>query len=83
MEEEEEHELERYILGEYTWEKLPPNVKKRLENSKEVWREKAVKYSVKHQLRWKTNLVRTMVLDEKTYYTQIVRISRTNFMVSL
>ena len=79
--EEEEQELEKYILAEYTWEKLPPNAKKRLENSKEVWKEKVVKYSVKHQLRWKTNLVRTMVLDEKAYYSQMVRVSRTNFMV--
>jgi hypothetical protein len=85
MEEDEEKELEKCILQQCSWEKLPPHLKKfrLLENSKEVWKEYVVKYSVEHQLRWKTNLVRTMVPDEKTYYLQIAKISRMNLMVPL
>lgn len=52
MEEEDEKELEKYILKLFSWEKLPPNIKKRLENSTQVWKEKVIKYSIKHQLRY-------------------------------
>lgn len=79
--EENEKELETYILNQFSWEKLPPNIKKKLDNSKEAWRESVVKYSVKHQLRWKSSLVRTMVSDEKSYYLEIIRISKLHLMV--
>jgi len=81
MEEEDEKELEKYISQQYTWDRLPGSVKKRLENSREVWKEKVTKYSIKHQLRWKSNLVRHMFLDEKTYYLQILKVSRAHFML--
>lgn len=81
MEEEDEKELEKYILQQYTWDKLPAVVKKRLENSKEVWKEKVVKFSVKHQLRWKSGLVKSMVSDERAYYLQVLKISRSHFML--
>ncbi|PRP81899.1 hypothetical protein PROFUN_10607 [Planoprotostelium fungivorum] len=83
MEEEDEKELEKYILQQFTWDKLPSAVRKRLENSREVWKEKVqvTKYSIKHQLRWKTNIVKQMYPDEKAYYQQILKISRTHFML--
>lgn len=79
--EDNEKELEGYILNQFSWEKLPPNIKKKLDNSKEAWRENVVKYSVKHQLRWKNSLVRTMVSDERSYYLEIIRISKMNLML--
>ncbi len=82
MEEEDEKEFGKYIIKQATWEQLPPHIKKKLENSRDVWRERVVKYSIRHQLRWKTNLVRTFVSDEKGYYTQIVKTSKASFMVS-
>lgn len=39
------------------------------------------RYSIRHQLRWKTNLIHTVVPDERNYYQEIVRISRLNYMV--
>lgn len=81
MEDTEDRELGRFILQQRSWESLPTNFKKKLENSKEVWKERVVKYSVQHQLRWKTNLVRLMVPDERGYYQQVVKVSRSSFMV--
>eukprot|EP01114_Cavostelium_apophysatum_P023794 TRINITY_DN9078_c0_g1_i1.p1 TRINITY_DN9078_c0_g1~~TRINITY_DN9078_c0_g1_i1.p1 ORF type:complete len:782 (+),score=207.84 TRINITY_DN9078_c0_g1_i1:79-2424(+) len=78
---DEEKELESFITNQFSWEKLPPHIKKRLDNSKEVWREHVVKYSIKHQLRWKASLVRTMVPDERTYYLEIIRIGKLQFML--
>lgn len=82
MEEEDEKELEKYILGQYTFERLPPEVRRRIENSRDVWREKVIKYSIKHQLRWKNNLVKTMFPDERSYYLNVLKVSKEHFMVS-
>lgn len=81
MDSEEDKELELYIRQQCSWEKLPLNIKKKLDNSKQIWKEKVAAYSIKHQLRWRTNLVKTMVPDEKAYYLEILKYSKNNLMV--
>jgi len=82
MEEDDEKELGKFILNQYTWDRLPPNIKKKLEGgSREVWKEKVITYSIKHQIRWKTNLVKDMVVDERSYYLKMIKLSKQNFML--
>jgi hypothetical protein len=50
-------------------------------NSKDTWKQHVCRYSIRHQLRWKTNLVRTFITDEKQYYLEVLRFSRTQYMV--
>jgi hypothetical protein len=81
MEDPVEKSYEKYILQQFEWEYLPAEVKKSLGNSKETWKQNVIRYSIKHQLRWKTNLVRTFISEEKIYYKEIVRFARVHYMV--
>jgi len=76
-----EKQFEKYILQQYTWESLPPEVKKRMGNTKDTWKHNVCRYSIRHQLRWKTNLVKQFITDEKAYYMEVLRFSKTQFMV--
>lgn len=49
MEEEDEKELEKFITQQYTWDRLPGSIRKRLENSREVWKEKVRIWSSKNR----------------------------------
>ena len=44
MDEASDKELERYILKQVPFEKLPANVKALLENSKAKWKQYVVRY---------------------------------------
>lgn len=77
----DEKYLEKYIIQQYSFESLPSDIKKRVNNSKEVWKQNVCLYSIRHQLRWKTNLVKTFILDEKQYYTEVLRFSRVHHML--
>ena len=77
----EDQQFERYIVQQSTWESLPADVKKRMGNSKDTWRQNVCRYSIRHQLRWKTNLVKSFIPDEKAYYTEVLRFSRVQYMV--
>jgi hypothetical protein len=76
-----EKQFEKYILQQFTWDTLPPEVKKQLGNTKDTWKHHVCRYSIRHQLRWKTNLVKQFILDEKQYYLEVLRFSRTQYMV--
>lgn len=77
----EDQQFERYIVQQNPWESLPADVKKRMGNSKDTWRQNVCRYSIRHQLRWKTNLVKSFIPDEKAYYTEVLRFSRVQYMV--
>eukprot|EP01113_Clastostelium_recurvatum_P032633 TRINITY_DN4219_c0_g1_i6.p1 TRINITY_DN4219_c0_g1~~TRINITY_DN4219_c0_g1_i6.p1 ORF type:complete len:867 (+),score=237.19 TRINITY_DN4219_c0_g1_i6:26-2626(+) len=81
MDDVSERELEKFIVKQIGWDKLPPATKALVENSKAKWKQHVIRYSIKHQLRWKNNLIRTLVADERNYYQEIVRISRLNYML--
>jgi hypothetical protein len=77
-----EQQLVSYIKQHSTFEQLPSNIRQTaLGNSKEVWRQCVYRYSIKHQLRWKTSLVRAFAPDERIYYQDLVKTSRTQLMV--
>lgn len=77
----EDQQFERYIVQQSSWDSLPLDVRKRLGNSKDTWRQNVCRYSIRHQLRWKTNLVKSFIPDEKAYYTEVLRFSRVQYMV--
>jgi hypothetical protein len=81
MDDKVEKTYEKYILQQYEWESLPVEVKKSLGNSKETWKQNVIRYSIRHQLRWKANLVRTFIPEEKVYYKEIVRFARVHYML--
>lgn len=80
MNADKQKELERYVTGQFDWEKLPQHIKPLLENNPKKWKVFVISYSLQHQLPYKTSLVRTMA-DERTYYNELVQRSRESFMV--
>ena len=54
---ETEKEIEKFIANHYSFENLPPEIKKFIGNSLDTWKTNVIRYSVRHQLRWKNNLV--------------------------
>ena len=81
MDVEIEKLLEKYIVGQIQWERLPIEVKIKLQNSAEVWKDAVIKYSIRHQLKWKTNIIRNIFVDERQYYQELINFSRLNLMV--
>lgn len=77
----EDQHFEKYIVQQNTWESLPLDVRKRMGNSKDTWRQNVCRYSIRHQLRWKTNLVKSFIPDERAYYTEVLRFSRVQYML--
>ncbi|GAM20861.1 hypothetical protein SAMD00019534_040360 [Acytostelium subglobosum LB1] len=76
-----EKELEKHVLKQQAWDTLPSHAKAILENSPTKWKHFIIKFSIKHQLRWKTNIIRDYVQDERIYYQEIIRLSITNLVL--
>eukprot|EP01132_Coremiostelium_polycephalum_P001393 gene1393-1760_t len=81
MDQNSEKELEKYILNHVLWESLPSHAKAILDHSTTKYKQYVLKYSIKHQLRWKTNLISNFVNDERLYYQEIVRFSVANLVL--
>lgn len=81
LSEAEQEELENYITKKGSWGSLPERAKKLVGNSEQAWRAYVLRYSIQHQLRWRTNLVREIVSSEKSYYEDLVKWSREHLMV--
>jgi len=73
--------LESHIVRQTTWENLPQQAKQLVNNSRDSWDEAVVQYSLRHQLRWRTSLVKSIRTDERAYYEELIRTSRTQLMV--
>eukprot|EP01116_Phalansterium_solitarium_P011294 TRINITY_DN26928_c0_g1_i1.p1 TRINITY_DN26928_c0_g1~~TRINITY_DN26928_c0_g1_i1.p1 ORF type:complete len:757 (+),score=190.56 TRINITY_DN26928_c0_g1_i1:84-2354(+) len=69
--------IERFVFEQVPFEKLPVFVKKRLESSKDVWKDRVYKFSLKHQLRWRTNLVKSFS-EERAYYVDMLKLCKTS-----
>ncbi|KAL1433785.1 hypothetical protein MTO96_012314 [Rhipicephalus appendiculatus] len=54
--------------GNCHWSKLPDSAKRLLGNSEKEFEKAVFQYSIKNQLRFRGNLVRTYHRDEKSYY---------------
>eukprot|EP00041_Stephanoeca_diplocostata_P003725 m.37467 g.37467 ORF g.37467 m.37467 type:complete len:874 (+) comp14563_c0_seq2:179-2800(+) len=74
-------ELERCILENFSFSRLPVGIKQGLGNCEKQWNKEVLKYSLSHQLRWKKNLVRKVVTDRLSFYTQLLQHSRTHLMM--
>lgn len=81
LSETEREELDGYILKKMAWDTLPDRTKKYFGGSEKVWRQYIYRYSIQHQLRWRTNLVRSIFPQEKNYYEELIKWSREHYMV--
>ncbi|XP_060077726.1 protein FAM91A1-like [Ylistrum balloti] len=74
-------DIEANIRKNLPWLKLPPNVRQVLGNSQKEYEKAVGQFSVKNQLRYKGNLVKTVRKDEKRYYEEMMRYSQEHLML--
>ncbi|KAK7508153.1 hypothetical protein BaRGS_00000392 [Batillaria attramentaria] len=74
-------DVENHIRQNHPWQKLPANVKQSLGNSSREYDKAIVSFSVKNQLRFKGNLVKTVRKDERRYYEDLMQYSREHLML--
>lgn len=74
-------DIENHIRQNHPWQKLPANVKQSLGNSQREYEKAIVTFSVKNQLRYKGNLVKTVRKDERRYYEDLIQYSREHLML--
>ncbi|XP_062506716.1 protein FAM91A1-like isoform X2 [Corticium candelabrum] len=73
--------VEFHIRNNYSWTKLPITIKQLLGHSQKSWEKAVLEYSIRNQLRWKGNIVRHVVKDERKYYEQLLQYSRDHLML--
>ncbi|BFZ16729.1 hypothetical protein BsWGS_19768 [Bradybaena similaris] len=73
--------IENHIRQNHSWQKLPANVKQSYGNSQREYEKAVVAFSVKNQLRYKGNLIRTVRKDEQRYYEDVLQYSREHLML--
>ncbi|XP_022174791.1 protein FAM91A1 [Myzus persicae] len=74
-------EMEKCVLQNIPWANLPPSVKQGVGNSLKEYKKCISVYSIRNQVRYKTNLVRTVVRNEQNYYEDLMTYSRENLML--
>ncbi|XP_030755665.1 protein FAM91A1 [Sitophilus oryzae] len=74
-------EIEEQIRKKVPWAKLPTSVKKVLSNSSKEYAKYIISFSIKNQLRYRGNLVRHVLKDEKHYYERVVAYSKERLML--
>lgn len=74
-------DVENQIRQNNTWQKLPAAVKQILGNSHREYEKAIVQFSIKNQLRYKGNLVRTARKDERRYYEDLMQYSQEHLML--
>uniref|UniRef100_A0A2R5LL69 Protein FAM91A1 n=1 Tax=Ornithodoros turicata TaxID=34597 RepID=A0A2R5LL69_9ACAR len=74
-------DIETFISRNCPWTKLPDSVKQLLGNSQKEYEKAVLQYSIKNQLRFRGNLVRTYHRDEKSYYEILLQYSRSHLML--
>ncbi|CAF3598649.1 unnamed protein product [Rotaria sordida] len=73
---------EHYIRTNVEWNHLPAEVKQKFGWNTEKDYDKAIlTFSIKHQLRYKGNLVRKVHKDSRKYYDDLLRYSREHLML--
>ncbi|CAL1540912.1 unnamed protein product [Lymnaea stagnalis] len=76
-----ENLAENHIRQNHPWAKLPANVKQSYGNSQREYEKAVTIFSVKNQLRYKGNLIRTVRKDEQRYYEDVLQYSREHLML--
>lgn len=74
-------DVEIYIRQKCPWSKLPPSVKQIVGDCQKEYEKLVICFSIKNQLRFRGNLVRSMKRDEKGYYEELLRYSREHLML--
>ncbi|XP_064606810.1 protein FAM91A1-like isoform X2 [Liolophura sinensis] len=74
-------DVEYYIKHNYTWAKLPANIKQVVGNAQREYEKAILLFSVKNQLRYKGNLVKTVRKDERRYYEELLQYSQDHLML--
>ncbi|XP_066972878.1 protein FAM91A1 isoform X2 [Macrobrachium rosenbergii] len=74
-------EIEAHIAQNCTWDKLPVNVKQLLGNSQKEYEKHVAEYSIKTQQRYRGNLVRQIIKNERSYYEEVLSYSRSHLMM--
>ncbi|EEZ97172.2 Protein FAM91A1-like Protein [Tribolium castaneum] len=74
-------EIEENIRKNVPWSQLPAHIKQILNNSVKDYERYVVSFSIKNQLRYRGNLVRHIVRDEKRYYERVVAYSKERLML--
>lgn len=74
-------DIESFISRNCHWSKLPDSAKRLLGNSEKEFEKAVFQYSIKNQLRFRGNLVRTYHRDEKSYYDSVLQYSRSHLML--
>ncbi|XP_051879927.1 protein FAM91A1 isoform X1 [Pristis pectinata] len=74
-------DVEFHIRQNYPWAKLPANVRQSLGNSQREYEKQVLLYSIRNQLRYRTNLVRYIKKDERKYYEELFKYSREHLML--
>ncbi|CAF0859510.1 unnamed protein product [Didymodactylos carnosus] len=72
---------EYYIRNNWEWIKLPVNIKQKFGNTEKEYEKTVVNFSIKHQLRYKGNLVRKIHKDTRRYYDDVLNYSRQHLML--
>lgn len=74
-------DVESFISRNCPWSKLPDSAKRLLGNSEKEYEKNVLQYSIKNQLRFRGNLVRSFHRDEKSYYDSVLQYSRSHLML--
>ncbi|KAM7294169.1 protein FAM91A1 isoform X1 [Ixodes scapularis] len=74
-------DIESFISKNCPWGKLPDSAKLLLGNSEKEYEKSVLQYSIKNQLRFRGNLVRSFHRDEKSYYENVLQYSRSHLML--
>lgn len=56
--------VQKSIAEEQVWARLAPEVRAKF-GGERAWKTLVIKWSLLHQLRWKTSLIRRVVADER------------------
>ena len=64
-----------------TWNKLSAELRAKLGNNERSYKRLVIKWSLQNQLRWKTSVIRRIVVEEKSYYVELVKYSMENLML--
>ncbi|KAG8181508.1 hypothetical protein JTE90_018745 [Oedothorax gibbosus] len=74
-------DLEGYIRQKCPFSKLPPSIKQVIGDSQKEYEKLVINYSVKNQLRFRGNLVRSVKKDERKYYEELLQYSKEHLML--
>ncbi|XP_050526579.1 protein FAM91A1 [Daktulosphaira vitifoliae] len=74
-------ELEKCISQNIPWVKLPNSLKQNVGNSVKEYKKCISTFSIKNQIRYKGNLVKTVIKNEQNYYEDLMTYSRENLML--